>query len=571
MQNTKRMIENQLSIFSLNVCNTVTGPTTVAVPSENSLADYLYKGERIFSMLRKKTERVNFSKCDFLERFNINSYVKKKKEGVEAEYVEQIALNQARHLWELDDNSDASTNELLKFISKYLLVEATNVPNEGKSEIKDILNYFFRKSKNKPKGIISVRSYISDYDFEIPAGEGSKLSASKHMRVYRLRRTGTKFFKVADAGMLFKKAFLVCTLKEQVQKAVNGLSEQELEECILYRFITEKMAAIAPIRANENSGNAKVFVSEFCSQKKFIREAMERFPQAQYITLDGESYVGAGMNFFLWSWLLSCHDEDKIPFEAVSDIGINQLCELLEKVCDVYTMEKQSHELLHELGRESAKVYETKKNISLKCKNAMKCSRFNDYFGYVEIDDECDLDKFHVVEKQFIALSTLVFHEKKSMEVSIRFRKLGRHHAAGLYFPELKCMAVDVRNTDSFAHEYFHMLDYERDTKKSFSSEYKFSAIRYQYRDCLLREIEKSENEILKKQLNGNTKYNLSYYLTPTEIFARCGELYLTKVLGVNNSLVKPDETIGFAYPDDSLLIEQIKEYFDEFLRKMEL
>lgn len=567
----KAVIENQLSIFCLNVSNVINNPVAIIEPQKNSLADYLYQGERIFSMLREKTEHLRFVKCDFLERFSLNSYLKKKEEGLGASYVEQIALKQTRYMWELDDSADVSTNELIKFLSKYLLIDATAVTNGSKTEARDILNYLFRKAKVKPKGVISVRSYASDYDFEIPAGACSKLSASKHMGVYRLRRTGTKYFQVADAGLLFMKALLICVLKEQVQKAVSGLSEQELEDCILYRFITDKMVAKAPIRVNESSGAAKVFVNKECSQKKFVRAMMERFPQIQYVTLDNESDVSAGMNFFLWSWMLSDDTEDKIPFEAVSDIYMSSLCELLEKVCDVYDMERQSHDLLHELGRESVKVYETKKNISLKCQNAMVSSKFNNYFGYVEIDDECDLDKFQMIEKQFIALSTLVFHEKRSMDVSIRFRKLGRHHAAGLYFPTLKCMAVDVRNTDSFAHEYFHMLDFENGIKNASSAGYKFSLIRDRYRDCLLSEIEKPQNEGLKERLERGTKYNLSYYLTPTEIFARCGELYLTKVLGVNNSLVKPDEKAGFAYPDDELLMELIKEYFDEFLRKIKI
>ena len=196
----------------------------------------------------------------------------------------------------------------------------------------------------------------------------------------------------------------------------------------------------------------------------------------------------------------------------------------------------------------------------------MLASGFNEYFGYVEIDDECDLEKFCVIEQQFRALSTMFFHGRKDEEVSIRFRKLGRHHAAGLYYPYIKCLAVDVRNTDSLSHEYFHMLDYE---SGRVSSGFAFSKVRERYRLCLLSTLEKEGNEAVKEKLQGTSKYNLAYYLTPTEIFARCGELYLTKIKGISNSLVKLDTRTYFAYPEDEELLELIKDYFGEFLKRI--
>ena len=58
------------------------------------------------------------------------------------------------------------------------------------------------------------------------------------------------------------------------------------------------------------------------------------------------------------------------------------------------------------------------------------------------------------------------------------------------------------------------------------------------------------------------SKYNLDYYLVPTEVFARCGELYFTRFRGVDNSLLKFER--GFDYPENEKLLELIKKYYDQ-------
>src|SRR5690606_22874975 len=92
----------------------------------------------------------------------------------------------------------------------------------------------------------------------------------------------------------------------------------------------------------------------------------------------------------------------------------------------------------------------------------------------------------------------------------------------------------------------------------------KFSKVRVIYKELFESFMSKlSEEDSLLKRLKGNTKYNKSYYLEATEVFARSLEIYLVKVLKIDNSLVKIND--GFAYPDDEKLINEIKLYFDEF------
>lgn len=235
---------------------------------------------------------------------------------------------------------------------------------------------------------------------------------------------------------------------------------------------------------------------------------------------------------------------------------------IAEAFCKLRLMEEQSKRQYDEarrLASDYAKVYQTKKNIPDKTVKAMSESALNDWFGYVEFDEDVDLERVHEFEEDFTALQTIL-HQPCMSEYQIRLRKLGRHHAAGLYFPTLKCLCVDLRTLWSTAHEYFHLLDYHYGSlsqKASFEPVYN----RYSY-------VLNGNAENIKK-VCGSSKYGLDYYLMPTEVFARCAEMYLVRVLKVENSLVKPDDTKSFAYPDDEVLMEDIEEYFgDVFLVK---
>ena len=108
------------------------------------------------------------------------------------------------------------------------------------------------------------------------------------------------------------------------------------------------------------------------------------------------------------------------------------------------------------------------------------------------------------------------------------------------------------------------MLDYEHG---KVSRSYGFQKTLELYRSSLEAELDK--DPVLRKILEGKGKFNKEYYLQSSECFARCGEIYLVRICGIDNSIVKPDEqTSGFAYPRNKELEESIKEYFDAFLNR---
>lgn len=214
------------------------------------------------------------------------------------------------------------------------------------------------------------------------------------------------------------------------------------------------------------------------------------------------------------------------------------------------------------LSSSYAKSYQQKKNIPKDTLQAMVDSQFNRYFGYVEFDASCDLDKVEEITREFIAVKQKFLDFVDSSKNAIRFRLLGNHKATGLYYPHVKCLCVDVRSPSSLIHEYGHLIDYEYG---NLSHRFDFMQVRDYYK-AYLEELAHSSNAIADK-LNGNTKYNLSYYLEPTEIFARSFELYMAVVLNIRNSLLPAE--FSFAYPQSTEFLAIIESYFNDLFSEL--
>lgn len=213
--------------------------------------------------------------------------------------------------------------------------------------------------------------------------------------------------------------------------------------------------------------------------------------------------------------------------------------------------------ILRELSGDYALSFMTKKHIPRETLRAMSESGFNAYFGYVEYDEDVDLPLVEEVLKEFSAVKDAFLGGVDSTLEVIRFRKLGHHHAAGIYFPEVHCMCVDVRYPSSLIHEYGHLIDF---TYGELSMKADFERVKELYGQRLRKAADQTGNEVLK----GSTKYNLDYYLTPTEIFARCFEVWMVFVNNVDNSII-PKEKVesSFAHPHDEEMLKAVRDYFD--------
>jgi len=213
-----------------------------------------------------------------------------------------------------------------------------------------------------------------------------------------------------------------------------------------------------------------------------------------------------------------------------------------------------------------ARSYQTKKNIPEKVKKKMVNNKFNKHFGYVEFDELVDLDKIKLIESEWEEINKeILFPINK--DHSLRFRRLGKHKAAGLYFPAAKAVCVDIQEPSSMIHEVLHMIDYTSLHNANLSSSYEFRSIVERYKVITDKRVDKlSDEDGFKKRWNGSTKYNKDYYQSTREIFARCGEMYIEKVLGIDSSLVKSDSRV--LYPsDDDFLVELCSKYYKKIIQ----
>lgn len=282
-------------------------------------------------------------------------------------------------------------------------------------------------------------------------------------------------------------------------------------------------------------------------------EEFLKLPEHPYCTVPEKFNENAGAIYRL---LLDNQNSAGIA-ESIFIYDLHRILTFMRKE---YLQRKEESKMEKNLSGEYAKSYQTKRNIPEKYLKAMRQSGFNEYFGYVEIDEDCDLSLMPDLYREYRALCEVVGIPSYK-DASLRFRKLGNHHASGLYYPTLACLCVDIRSPHSMAHEVGHMIDYHCDhisEKRDFMDVFD----RYQY--LLKKYVDEKASKTEKAQLLGSGKYNISYYQQSTEVFARCFEMYLVRTMKVDNSLCRPET--GFAYPEDDMLDRLSREFFDALL-----
>lgn len=174
-----------------------------------------------------------------------------------------------------------------------------------------------------------------------------------------------------------------------------------------------------------------------------------------------------------------------------------------------------------------ATAYMTKKNINPKIADAMANSKFlQQGFSYVEYDNDVEIVKAEQISNEWAKVYPML---PKCKELPVlRFRKLGKHNALGIFFPAFNCIGVDLRTVQSFMHEYGHYIDYNlNETNLSLTPEFK--------------NIVASYKTTLRSDYMGSFVGKKEwYYCTPTEVFARGFEIYLSSK--VKTSLLKEPE-----------------------------
>lgn len=231
-----------------------------------------------------------------------------------------------------------------------------------------------------------------------------------------------------------------------------------------------------------------------------------------------------------------------------------------------------------------ATKFETKKGVNPGVQYLASQSEFLNYgFSMVEYDNDINRDRIQRVNQEFKSfMDTGLVPSINDLNLQdrnfiLRFRKLGREHANGLYSDSLKTMIVD--SSESFMHEYGHLIDYNYGSANGneetiLSMNREFEPIVELYTSLLAVGIEDDSNSGLAQFISRH----MSYYCTPTEIFARCFEDYLFNLsvsgyfLGkLDNSTTGGDgedeyskymNELSYSVCDDDQLHELVMNYF---------
>ena len=472
--------------------------------------------------------------------------------------------------------ADWSCSLLEKTASSYLKKLLAGVMEEdecSERELRDLLTGFCRETFEKVPIPSMVRietgggnnTFLHLMDMEKDSGTSRWLFSAKGLKKRRkgcsLRSHGCRFW---DSDQLVLPV-LYNFFRKKIEKGDNT-AELLMKE--LRSEVTDSL--VSHLRAYQNQMLTVVFSKEWDSEKR--RELLGILGSAGISAMDrdelpkGMTY--SGMRLYVSNEIylnLLCN----VPFTMESYYSRYGLSGNEERIFSRLLMvlktedeADRAFENYRKVQGHTASVWQTLKNHTrINSESSLK-SGFTNYFRFVEFDHDCDLT---MVEEDFYKDFETVVETYlggwRDMDCEIRIRKLGRHKAAGLFFPELWCLCVDLRSPNSLMHEYGHLYDYAHG---ELSRKWEFFKLRECYSELLKEACKGKEGEMF-----GSSKYDLGYYLTPTEVFARCFEMWLTRSLRVNNNVVKPDRGKAFAYPESAELSRLIEDYFDrEFGRK---
>lgn len=173
-----------------------------------------------------------------------------------------------------------------------------------------------------------------------------------------------------------------------------------------------------------------------------------------------------------------------------------------------------------------ATAWMDKKGIDEVHQKLAKETPLRKHFRKIEIDNDVAPAEFKEFEKEFEETFSKLPEFDKNAVPELRIRKLGKHNAAGVFFPHKNTVCIDVRHSSSTIHELGHYYDLV--VKKNASLSPEFESIVKSY----------SKGLEYNKDVGGR---NRQYYTTPTEVHSRFFEVYAHEKLGVDNRLLDKD------------------------------
>ncbi len=249
---------------------------------------------------------------------------------------------------------------------------------------------------------------------------------------------------------------------------------------------------------------------------------------------------------------------DRIREYRVHNRAVDFINTYIQDTYDVFLQREYEKDIEKQVR---ASAWQTKKHINKETQELMNHTSLNDHFGFIEVDNHVDLELFGQFEKEMNRISALL--PKTQSTADLRLRKLGNYHALGIYHPFTQTIAIDFRDygdsiggigIQSFVHEYGHFLDY--------TSEEKLLSLQEDFQSFVAR----YRSNITKLPSDSIVRNKADYYGTPTEVWARAFEIYVSDT-GLKSIFLKSadDYKIQDAYlAFDETMRNELSTYFDQ-------
>lgn len=376
-------------------------------------------------------------------------------------------------------------------------------------------------------------------------------------------------FRVAGAQRMLQATSEPSDLRvpdERIEKTARDLGMTDLRRIedpkVLRDLKLGERGWVGTLDGREVVFGDKSAGSKNCRQYRFLRTPPEPLKNAQFLHLDARSLAGVervkrrtGVNLLPVMAGVELEESDA-RISARTDLSRTQKYEHKKEMralinardealvrgafADLEDAQREGQNfraqrkyLKDKLTTSSATAWQDKKHPDEIHQQLMRETRLNDHFAKVEVDNDVDPAEFADFERSLDEVRGKLPPIPAGREPVLRVRYLGRHRASGVFFPHANTIAVDVRDSGSYVHEYGHYLDFVAKSNASLAPEFREVVGTYR-RNLVVPESMSSKKE---------------YYGTPTEVFARGFELYARERLGVTGSrLLREDRLGGFDY-----------------------
>lgn len=407
------------------------------------------------------------------------------------------------------------------------------------SGTKEQLNYFAIGNMNRAIGYDKLQRDILK-EFE---SQKDSLSFEKEDLESFIRKLSSSEYSGKSNEPMFKKDFI----GELTDSYLNTLPRDESMRYLGQPYLAEEMVKKGEVDDHNREWVEKQLATNWGDLTSDPDSKMK-------VNLDEAPYILQTGNFkrYIHHTQIRSHRKNNKIIDFVQKY-VENTYDLILQVEYEKDIEKQTR----------ASAWQTKKNINIETQKIMESTPLKKYFKFIELDNDVDLNLFGQFEQEMERIHE-VLPETGNKSLELRLRKLGNYRALGMYVPTNNTIAIDFRDygddiggvgIQSFIHEYAHALDYSIGNGRLLSMSDDFRGIVMKYR----------ENLNLKGQ-NSYVAKKGGYYTTPTEVFARAFELYVSEA-GFKSALLKPEKIYQTRLEYslfDKKMREEISLFFDQ-------